>query len=78
MQGVREFLLFVINLICLFMRISIYQQNAPMFKNMTGRKGGAAGSGKSAILRAQGKIFLSESTNIYGKMKLCFVVPIVV
>lgn len=28
-------------------------KNAPMFKNMTGRKGGAAGSGKSAILRAQ-------------------------
>ncbi|KAG7176275.1 Small nuclear ribonucleoprotein Sm D3-like [Homarus americanus] len=29
------------------------ENNAPMFKNMTGRKGGAAGSGKSAILRAQ-------------------------
>ncbi|KAK7079266.1 Small nuclear ribonucleoprotein Sm D3 [Halocaridina rubra] len=28
-------------------------KNAPMFKNMTGKKGGAAGSGKSAILRAQ-------------------------
>ena len=29
-------------------------KNAPMFKNMTGKKGGSAGSGKSAILRAQG------------------------
>lgn len=77
MQRLHTFVLFVLGFILyLFKKNSICQQNAPMFKNMTGRKGGAAGSGKSAILRAQGKIFLSKITNVYGKMKLCFVAPI--
>lgn len=45
------------NILDLLTFIILVTQNAPMFKNMTGRKGGAAGSGKSAILRAQGRVF---------------------
>ena len=43
-------------------------KNAPMFKKLQGKTGGAGSRGKSAILRAQGKTTLSlwdmETINI--------------
>ena len=42
-----------------FMILPDMLKNAPMFKKIAGKGGTSAGRGKSAILRAQGIVFLS-------------------